>query len=75
MVLDHGELLEYDTVENLLKNEQGAFYQLVQEAGLLKQVNGTKKKGDQIPIPPPPHVLSVVIVKCVCVRERGMNGS
>ncbi len=68
-MLDHGELLEYDTVENLLKNEQGAFYQLVQEAGLLKQVNGTKEKGEHNTCPPPVIVCSVQCAeRCDSVR-------
>ena len=35
IVLDKGRLAEFDTIPNLLQDQQGIFYSLVQEAGLI----------------------------------------
>lgn len=35
MVLDNGEIQEFDSPQNLLKNTEGMFYQLAQDAGIV----------------------------------------
>jgi ATP-binding cassette, subfamily C (CFTR/MRP), member 1 len=39
VVLDHGEVKEFDTPAELVK-QKGLFYELVRESGLLSQVDG-----------------------------------
>lgn len=36
MVLDAGKIVEFDAPHNLLRNKQGAFSKLVNEAGLME---------------------------------------
>jgi ABC-type multidrug transport system fused ATPase/permease subunit len=35
MVLDDGEIREFDTPDGLLQNTEGLFYQLAQDAGIV----------------------------------------
>jgi ATP-binding cassette subfamily C (CFTR/MRP) protein 1 len=34
LVLNYGEVLEYDSPENLIKNEQSTFYELYKKSGI-----------------------------------------
>eukprot|EP01088_Endostelium_zonatum_P014666 TRINITY_DN3301_c1_g2_i1.p1 TRINITY_DN3301_c1_g2~~TRINITY_DN3301_c1_g2_i1.p1 ORF type:complete len:682 (-),score=141.88 TRINITY_DN3301_c1_g2_i1:2-1972(-) len=43
MVLERGRLVEFDTVENLLKDERGVFYGMVNDAGKKKK----KRRSDE----------------------------
>lgn len=36
MVFDNGQVVEYDTPKNLLRNKKGIFYGLAKEANLIK---------------------------------------
>jgi len=36
MVLDKGNIVEFDAVKSLLNNEKGIFYSMAKSAGLLK---------------------------------------
>jgi ABC-type multidrug transport system fused ATPase/permease subunit len=36
LVLDHGEVKEFDTPERLLNNSQSLFYSMAKDAGLVK---------------------------------------
>lgn len=38
MVLDNGEIVEYDSPGNLIKNENGSFYKFMKRAGLIESI-------------------------------------
>lgn len=42
MVVDNGQIKEYDSPQILLKNESGSFYQYIKRSGLL-EVNEESK--------------------------------
>lgn len=41
IVLDHGKVAEFDSPSELVR-KRGLFYELVREAGLLSQIEGTQ---------------------------------
>lgn len=36
MVVDNGQIIEYDSPQNLLENQDGSFYKYIKQSGLLK---------------------------------------
>lgn len=43
MVVDNGEIIQYDSPQNLLENQDGSFYKYIKEAGLLPSTNNEKR--------------------------------
>lgn len=46
MVVDNGQIIQYDSPQTLLENEDGQFYKFIRQAGLLPSSEDKKVQSD-----------------------------
>lgn len=46
MVVDNGQIIQYDNPQTLLENEDGQFYKFIRQAGLLPATEDDKVQND-----------------------------